>query len=225
MDTSGVLLIAKSEVICAHLNAQFRNHSATHDDDKVKECDNDEVVEEEDDNDDGGVGKKEAIGGAGNKRKRECEEGSRIQDTSPSPLQKTYIALCYGHIDPALTRISLPLSAHPTRALLQRVDHTQTGKASITLVSNVKHSICPVTQHAVSTVQLQPLTGRTHQLRVHLHDIGHPILGDKLYYNEEAGSDSMGGGRLCLHAQQIQLIHPHSGEVMVIKSSGASFLQ
>lgn len=60
-------------------------------------------------------------------------------------------------------------------------------------------------------LELQPLTGRTHQLRVHLAHIGHPILGDALY--ADAATQAL-APRLMLHAQQLALAHPASGAPM-----------
>lgn len=59
--------------------------------------------------------------------------------------------------------------------------------------------------------ELTPITGRSHQLRVHLKCLGHPILGDRLYAPESAVVDQP---RMLLHAQRLQLSHPVSGRVM-----------
>ena len=67
-----------------------------------------------------------------------------------------------------------------------------------------------------SRLELQPLTGRTHQLRVHLASIGHPIVGDRLY----APADRQAvAARLMLHASELRLRHPLSGEPMVLESA------
>jgi tRNA pseudouridine32 synthase/23S rRNA pseudouridine746 synthase len=63
----------------------------------------------------------------------------------------------------------------------------------------------------VSRLELSPLTGRSHQLRVHLAASGHPILGDPLYANEEVHKLAP---RLMLHAESLSLKHPVSGELM-----------
>ncbi len=64
-------------------------------------------------------------------------------------------------------------------------------------------------------LELEPVTGRSHQLRVHLQAIGHPILGDDLY----AGADAIArASRLLLHACELNLPHPASGEVMSFRS-------
>lgn len=68
---------------------------------------------------------------------------------------------------------------------------------------------------ATTTLTLMPLTGRTHQLRLHLASVGHPILGDTLYASPSVMKLS---SRLCLHAHSISFIHPTLDKVIEIKS-------
>jgi tRNA pseudouridine32 synthase/23S rRNA pseudouridine746 synthase len=63
-----------------------------------------------------------------------------------------------------------------------------------------------------SRVELEPVTGRTHQLRVHLAAIVHPILGDALY------GDILSAPRLLLHSSALSFVHPHSGELLCCES-------
>ena len=67
-----------------------------------------------------------------------------------------------------------------------------------------------------SHLELEPVTGRSHQLRVHLLAIGHPILGDPLY---ALGDSAQAAGRLLLHATQLDLPHPLTGERMTFHSA------
>ncbi|MDB5730303.1 MAG: pseudouridine synthase, partial [Variovorax sp.] len=69
-----------------------------------------------------------------------------------------------------------------------------------------------------SRLLLEPVTGRTHQLRVHLASIGHPILGDALYGDATAQA---GAPRLLLHATLLELAHPASGERLRFASAPA----
>ncbi|MCY1426079.1 Ribosomal large subunit pseudouridine synthase A [compost metagenome] len=64
-------------------------------------------------------------------------------------------------------------------------------------------------------VELTPITGRSHQLRVHMLAIGHPLLGDRLYANPEALAAH---DRLCLHASMLCLTHPQTGERLRFES-------
>jgi tRNA pseudouridine32 synthase/23S rRNA pseudouridine746 synthase len=84
---------------------------------------------------------------------------------------------------------------------LQKVDPE--GRASRSLWRILAH------EGEATRVELAPLTGRTHQLRVHLLALGHPILGDALYGGLDAQTRSP---RLLLHASQLQIAHPQSGE-------------
>jgi tRNA pseudouridine32 synthase/23S rRNA pseudouridine746 synthase len=67
----------------------------------------------------------------------------------------------------------------------------------------------------VTRVALTPITGRTHQLRVHLKEIGHPILGDPFYATGEALAAA---DRLQLHAAELGFRHPNGGEPVVFRS-------
>jgi tRNA pseudouridine32 synthase/23S rRNA pseudouridine746 synthase len=75
----------------------------------------------------------------------------------------------------------------------------------------------PALHTGLSTrLELEPVTGRTHQLRVHLQAIGHPILGDPLYATPEQQSMAP---RLLLHATELRLDHPVTGQTMTFTSA------
>lgn len=122
-------------------------------------------------------------------------------------VHKRYEALVRGELPcdaPASWHtIDLPLAPDWPRRPLQRVDTTH-GKPSRTRWR------CLQSAQGRSRVALEPLTGRSHQLRVHLTAIGHPILGDALYQPETAAELP----RLMLHAAVLQLPHPADGRVM-----------
>lgn len=103
---------------------------------------------------------------------------------------KTYYALCLGHFDTKEAIIDLPILRNPSKPQTFIV-HSQ-GKQAQTyykVISESKH---------YALIKLQPKTGRTHQLRVHLNYIGHPILGDPLY------GDNM-AKRMYLHASELSI--------------------
>ncbi|GGH54214.1 pseudouridine synthase [Comamonas phosphati] len=108
--------------------------------------------------------------------------------------------------------IDLPIAADWERRPLRIID-AQHGKPSQTLWQAVSHETWQ--SQACTRVLLRPVTGRTHQLRVHLAALGHPILGDALYGQED---NSRWAARLLLHAHSLQLKHPASGELLSLES-------
>ncbi|KDO25682.1 hypothetical protein SPRG_08981 [Saprolegnia parasitica CBS 223.65] len=118
-------------------------------------------------------------------------------------VQKQYHALVHGALDPASGDIHARLGPDPTHRIKQMV--ADDGKAAETHYKQLSSS------GDTSLVQLNPVTGRTHQLRVHLWSRGCPIVGDSLYHLDANGSDRP-IGRLRLHASTITLEHPVSGE-------------
>ena len=123
-------------------------------------------------------------------------------------VDKRYLALVAGRMPAAQGRIELPLAADWPQRPRQQVDRVH-GKASVT----VWQALVFDEQRQVSRLMLQPLTGRTHQLRVHLAAIGHPILGDALY-----APPVLQDGRLMLHAHALQFMHPLRGHVVQVRS-------
>ena len=111
-------------------------------------------------------------------------------------VQKHYVAVVMGQVDGDAGSIDAPLMADWPNRPRQKVD-LQQGKPALT------HWRVLERNERNTRLGLQPITGRTHQLRVHLQSIGHPILGDSLY-----APDSQGSARLMLHATRIALIHP-----------------
>lgn len=108
--------------------------------------------------------------------------------------KKTYYAVVTGHMPHEHAIIDMPIERNPKKPQTFRVGSN--GKAAITEYwvksAGKKYSL----------VELKPQTGRTHQLRVHLHEIGHPIVGDPLYGGEPAD-------RLYLHAEQLEITLPN----------------
>ena len=117
-------------------------------------------------------------------------------------VDKRYVAVVHGRLAPAEGCIDLPLAADWPNRPRQQVDHER-GKPSLTHYRVLSHDAAAGT----TRVELRPITGRSHQLRVHLQALGHPIVGDALY-----GPQPPKAGRLMLHAQRLELSHPASGE-------------
>lgn len=165
METSGLLVFAKTEQACAHLSKQFHDHT----------------------------------------------------------VRKTYLAVVKASVQPELsgTTISLPLRPDLDNRPRQVVDAAG-GKPSETVMTVLRHVGSDAT-----LVELQPLTGRTHQLRVHMAALGHPILGDTLYNpdctEEEAQQYEQARPRLCLHAWRIAFTHPTSNIAMTLSTESHPF--
>jgi tRNA pseudouridine32 synthase/23S rRNA pseudouridine746 synthase len=117
-------------------------------------------------------------------------------------IDKHYVAVVAGRMPAAAGRIELPLMADWPRRPLQKVDELE-GKPSTTDWQLLGFDAA----QQASRLALQPLTGRTHQLRVHLAAVGHPILGDALYAPPDAIERAP---RLLLHACALAFEHPLS---------------
>jgi tRNA pseudouridine32 synthase / 23S rRNA pseudouridine746 synthase len=124
-------------------------------------------------------------------------------------IEKCYVAIVTGLINSAVGAIDLPLNSDWPNRPRQKVDFTG-GKNSLTRYRLLTHNAAA---HS-SRIELVPITGRTHQLRVHMAAIGHPIVGDTLY-NELAYSATQ---RLLLHASMISFTHPFSSERLSLVS-------
>ncbi|MER5171954.1 pseudouridine synthase [Thioclava sp. GXIMD2076] len=116
--------------------------------------------------------------------------------------KKTYLARLWGHLEPKTGRVDLPLIVDWPNRPRQHVNH-ETGKPAQTDWKVLQHD-----PDGTTRVRLMPVTGRSHQLRVHCQALGHPILGDPLYA-EGAAQDFP---RLMLHAHTLRLRHPDGGE-------------
>ena len=117
--------------------------------------------------------------------------------------EKTYVAVVHGQLADDTGEIDLPLAADWPNRPLQKVDRLH-GKTSLTRYRVLQRDTATNT----TRVELQPVTGRSHQLRVHLLALGHPILGDALYAPPAVQAAAP---RLLLHAQSLKFAHPMTG--------------
>ncbi|GAK69682.1 pseudouridine synthase [Agrobacterium rubi] len=118
--------------------------------------------------------------------------------------KKSYNAVVWGEVTEDTGLIDLPLAIDPDNKPRHRVDH-ETGRASQTEWQVLDRLPLPATR-----LRLHPLTGRTHQLRVHMKAIGHPILGDVFYADGDA---LKAADRLLLHAEELSFRHPDGRDV------------
>lgn len=121
-------------------------------------------------------------------------------------IAKTYTAVLFGHVENDSGVIDLPIAADWQNRPLQKICHEK-GRASITHYEVLERMENP----SATRVLFKPVTGRSHQLRLHSKEIGHPILGCDLYATDEAFQMAK---RLMLHATEIIFEHPVSHEMI-----------
>ncbi|MCL1142303.1 bifunctional tRNA pseudouridine(32) synthase/23S rRNA pseudouridine(746) synthase RluA [Shewanella gaetbuli] len=126
---------------------------------------------------------------------RELKRQFRDRET-----HKVYTARVAGHVNPTTVEVDLPLICDWPNRPKQKVCHQQ-GKASQTQIKVLSYG------KRSTLVQLTPITGRSHQLRVHMMALGHPILGDGFYADPLAKRLAP---RLLLHATELSIKHPYS---------------
>jgi len=115
--------------------------------------------------------------------------------------KKTYVARVWGEITEKTGTVDLPLIVDWPNRPKQMVDHDN-GKQAVTDWRVMRRG------NGETRVRLMPKTGRSHQLRVHMLAIGHPILGDPFYAEDEAQAHP----RLMLHSETLQFRHPDGGQ-------------
>jgi 23S rRNA pseudouridine1911/1915/1917 synthase len=167
-DTSGVMVVAKTETAHNHLAAQFADHGRT------------------------------------------------------GALERVYAAIVWGVPNPAAGTIDTQIGRAPHNRLKQAVLKDDNGRQAITHYRLADRFGQPPAETSLIECRLE--TGRTHQIRVHLAHIGHPLLGDTLYgagfatksnrLSEEAQAALAALGRQALHAKTLAFEHPLSGAVM-----------
>lgn len=126
-------------------------------------------------------------------------------------IQKNYVAVVEGQLKatPDWSLIDLPIALDwPNRPL--RIIQDQ-GKPSQTYWRATRYNAVANT----TRLDLKPITGRSHQLRVHLKALGHPILGDALYASADTAAMA---SRLLLHASELKFAHPATGNAMIFEN-------
>ena len=119
--------------------------------------------------------------------------------------KKYYQALVWGHVKQDHGAVELPLICDWENRPRQKICFER-GKRAVTF-----YDVLQRYPNNTTRIKLTPITGRSHQLRLHMLALGHPILGDKFYAHPQAKALSP---RLCLHAESLQIQHPITGEAM-----------
>ncbi len=119
-------------------------------------------------------------------------------------VAKLYHALVQGHMDPTVGTIDAPIDRHPREDY--RFAVVANGKPSITHYKTLE--VFP----AVTSLEIELETGRTHQIRVHFSALHHPLVGDLTYGADPVLATRLGVSRPWLHAKELGFMHPASGE-------------
>jgi 23S rRNA pseudouridine1911/1915/1917 synthase len=119
--------------------------------------------------------------------------------------QRRYLALCVGRVDAGTIRTHLVRDRGDGR---RGSSGTETGKPAVTHVRPVEHF-----GDAFTLAECRLETGRTHQIRIHLSEIGHPLCGERVYAasRNAQGDDTTGAARVMLHAADLGFVHPETG--------------
>ncbi len=125
-------------------------------------------------------------------------------------VDKVYHALVQGHLDPLSGTIDAPIGRHPSREWKMAV--IGGGRESVTHYDVIE------AMPATCLVEVHLETGRTHQIRVHMAAVGHPCVGDETYGADPGLTARTGLVRQWLHAVELGLAHPVTGEWMVFRS-------
>ncbi len=125
-------------------------------------------------------------------------------------VDKRYAALVQGHPDPSRGTIGAPIGRHPTAAYKWAV--VADGKPSVTHYETVEAF------RAASLLDIRLETGRTHQIRVHMSAIRHPVAGDLTYGADPTLAARLGLSRQWLHAARLSFEHPEDGSMLTFES-------
>jgi len=124
-------------------------------------------------------------------------------------IEKRYLAIVRGRLASATGVIDRPIGRHPRERKRMSV-RSRGGRAAVTRWKVLEYL------PGATLVRLAPETGRTHQLRVHLAALGHPVVGDRLYGVRRAKGPPF--SRQALHAEEIRFTHPTTGRPIVVAS-------
>lgn len=126
-----------------------------------------------------------------------------VRQLQARSVGRIYLALVHGIVETGGT-VDAPIGRHPVERTRMAV--TGRGKPARTHYEVLEHF------ENATLLQCRLETGRTHQIRVHMHSIGHPLIGDPLYGRRQARGALARFGRQALHAERLALVHPVTGE-------------
>ena len=138
--------------------------------------------------------------------KHDAAQASLMAQLKARRIKKTYLALVQGSVSAAVGRIEAPIGRDPKHRTRMAV--VPDGRPSVTGY-RVRERFAGWT-----LLELDLVTGRTHQIRVHLDAIGHPVAGDPVYGGATARRGPAGLSRLFLHAWRLELTAPSDGHLI-----------
>ena len=150
------------------------------------------------------IGQDEQMASAWKEIKQTAEKELKRQFREREP-KKQYQAVVWGHLEQDSGIVDLPLICDWENRPRQRIDFLVGKKAQ------TQYQVLARYPNNTTRVKLTPITGRSHQLRVHMLALGHPILGDKFYSPPAVRTMAT---RLCLHAESLTITHPITQERM-----------
>lgn len=118
---------------------------------------------------------------------------------------RVYEAVVYGGVREDSGTVDAPIGRHPTDRKRMAVTHGKSSRPAVT------HFEVIARYRGYTHLRCRLETGRTHQIRVHMAHIGHPVAGDPVYAGRRAEKDAFLGGQ-CLHARELEFTHPRTGE-------------
>lgn len=133
-------------------------------------------------------------------------------------VKKTYIALVRGTIAEDEATINMPIGR--SKKDRKKMAVTKNGKEAVTHFKVLNRYTTNKGSYTLLEIKID--TGRTHQIRVHMAEIGHPVIGDSVYSN---GKNEFGVEGQCLHAKRLEFVHPITGKEMKLEAPLPEYFQ
>jgi len=134
-----------------------------------------------------------------------------VRQIAARDVRRIYLAICHGHFEHRHLRIEAPIGRDPrSRVRMAVVSSGRSARTDVERLAVLDDESAP----ALSALRCSLHTGRTHQIRVHLASVGHPLLADATY----GGRELFGMTRQALHATRLGFAHPASGEPLVFEA-------
>lgn len=126
-------------------------------------------------------------------------------------IDRRYLALVCGRMEKKTGKVVLPIGRDriDRKKISARTSHPREAETRFIVRENFK---------SAAFLEVYPQTGRTHQIRVHMAHLGHPIIGDKVYGGRAARAFELQVGRQMLHAERLGFVHPATGETMTFSA-------